>query len=191
VSKKVIANIVNRAANNWNNGQPFMSVNFTEKLPTDLNGMFTPAFNLLALSTYETVNTDLEQFALLLDDLKVIFGNLNGLLNQKFDSENIDKVDATPITNISKNIENASSTLTKETMARVCNNAGTNWLKPTTFLGLNIKEQLPNGFENSLNTSLNKLKNTTEDSVCDDLNSFADEINNYVELYKFLNGLTN
>ncbi len=191
LSSEVIANIVSRAGTNWANSQTYMGININAQLSNDLDGMFTSAFTLLGLSTYETVSGNLEQFACLFDDMKGIIGDVDGMANQKFDSDNIEKIDVAPIRTISTGVENAKSTLTSEVVAKVMNNAGTKWLEPSQFMGLDIKAQLPNEYKNSLDGSLNTLKVTTKDSVSGDLNAFADSINSLVNTYKYFKNLNN
>ncbi len=191
LSSKVIANIMSKAGTNWANSQEYMGININEQLNNDLKDTFTPAFTLLGSSSHETVSANLEQFACLFDDMKGILGGVDGMTNQKFDADNIEKIDVTPIRTISSGVENANSTLTGEVVAKVMNKAGTKWLTPSEFMGLDIKSQLPNDYKDSLDGSLNTLKSSTKDSVGGDLNSFADSVNSLVNTYKYFKNLNN
>ena len=189
LSKQVIANVISRAGTNWGASLVYLSININEMLPADLTGMLNPAFTLLASSNVDTVSGNLEDFALLFDDLKVIFGNLNDITTQKFDAQNIDNLNVAPIRAMAASVDSATSSLTAETVAIVLNKAGTNWLDSKEFLGLNIKEQLPDGFKDSLDTSLTALKNSTKQTASNSLNAFADEVEEYVAAYKRLHEL--
>lgn len=186
LTAEVVAIIIAKAGTNWENSMPFMGMNIEETLPEDLKGTLTSAFTYLASSTKDNVSEHIEQFALLFDDMKDVIADVDGMTEQQFGADALDSVNVSFIRKIAATTENASSCLTADIVAAIVGKAGSAWLVPSEFMGLNIKAQLPENYKNNLDSSLNALANTTGETVCEDLNDFADSINVLVNTYKYM-----
>ena len=186
LTKELVAGLIAKVGTAWGNSEEFMGINIEEQLPEEFKGLFDPAYDSFASATKNDVGEKLVDFANMLDDVKTILGRINDLTEQSFDGDNLDSVDVTPIKAIAGDVENAESTLTKELVAGLVSRAGTSWLTPEEFLGLDIKSQLPNDYKNSLDSMLTKLSNTTKQTVGDDLNGFADTIASISKTYAYV-----
>jgi len=78
----------------------------------------------------------------------------------------------------------------KRIVAEVLSAAATKWKNGEEFMGLNIKDSLPEEYKNSLDASLEKLSNTTFATVEADLTDFAHATEALVKLYKYTETLS-
>ena len=78
----------------------------------------------------------------------------------------------------------------KRIVAEMLSYASTKWKNSEEFMGLNIKESLPDEYKNSLDASLEKLSITTYETVEEDLTDFAHAIETLVNLYKYTTTLS-
>ncbi len=78
----------------------------------------------------------------------------------------------------------------KRIVAEVLSAAAKKWKNGEAFMGLNIKESLPEGYKNALDASLEKLSVTTYDTVEADLTDFAHAMEALVKLYKYTETLS-
>ena len=69
-----------------------------------------------------------------------------------------------------------NSDLTKPIIANLIARAGTKWLDGEAFLGLDLKGQLPDGYKNFFDAVLGVMKNTTSDTLVNDLTDFANTV---------------
>lgn len=74
----------------------------------------------------------------------------------------------------------------KAALAELLSYAADKWQRGEEVLSINIKEQLPDGYRSALDAPLNKLANTTPETVCGDLCALADSIETISETYVYL-----
>ncbi|MBP5177756.1 MAG: CvpA family protein [Clostridia bacterium] len=176
IAKAIIANVVSAAGTKWVAGQPFMGLNIEDQLPDDAKGILTPAYQSFAASTSDTVIANVRSFIGLLTDIRNIYTGLEGLTSQSFDAEHLEDVDDTPIRNAITALSSVNSDLTKPIIANLIARAGTKWLDGEAFLGLDLKGQLPDGYKNFFDAVLGVMKNTTSDTLVNDLTDFANTV---------------
>ena len=184
IAKAIVANIIAKAGEKWVAGQDFMGLNIEEQLPEELKGILTPAYETFASSTKDTVVDNIRSFVKLLTDVKNIAVNLMDLTEQGFDASNLASVDETPVRAVAALVEQANSPLTKQVVASLISKAGETWLNGDSFMGLNIKDSVPDDYKNSFDNVLEFMKDTTADTVVEDIRAFADCIATVVESYK-------
>jgi hypothetical protein len=80
----------------------------------------------------------------------------------------------------------------KKVVATVLNDAGNAWggNPPTAFMGINIKESLPDEYKNMFDSSIESFKTTTKDTVTRDLTSFSNTLKSYKNAIKYAKTLT-
>ncbi len=74
----------------------------------------------------------------------------------------------------------------KTILAEILSFAAGKWKDGETVLSVNIKEQLPEGYETALDAPLDRLAHTTPETVCTDLVDLTDSIETISETYVYL-----
>lgn len=74
----------------------------------------------------------------------------------------------------------------KTILAEILSFAAGKWKDGETVLSVNIKEQLPEGYETALDAPLDRLAHTTPETVCTDLVDLTDSIETIFETYVYL-----
>ena len=189
IARKIVANLMKSAGEKWASGEEFINLNIEEQLPEDLKGVLKPAYELLATCDNENVITNLRAITALLDDVKNIVGDLQDFSEEKFDEENLDKVDLTSMRKVVNEIETSTSPLTKKIVASLVARASGKWLLSQEFMGINMKDQLPLEYREMLDGELLKLSNTTEETVIEDLNSLIDKMSTVISMYAAVKGI--
>ena len=115
-------------------------------------------------------------------DIDTFVGVVPAVMNlQTLDFNDVENIDVTPIRDMVAAIE-PNETI-RAIIAEIMSYAGDKWYHGEEFLGVNLKEQLPDGYKNSLDSVLQKLSVTTKETVIDDLNEFIDEIEGLAKAY--------
>ncbi len=104
------------------------------------------------------------------------------------DFSDVANINVQPVYNIIDDLPKSAEI--KRIVAEVLSAAATKWKNGETFMGLNIKESLPEGYKNALDASLEKLSATTYDTVEADLTDFAHAMEALVKLYKYTETLS-
>ncbi|MBO4572771.1 MAG: CvpA family protein [Clostridia bacterium] len=185
IARKIVANLLASAGQKWIEGKPFMGVDIEAQLPDDLKGVLNPAYDMLSSTDNDNVIDKLHSLTALLADVKAIMGEINVFTAQDFGEGHLQDVDATPLNHVADDIENASSALTRPIVTEIIKRAGEKWLLWNEFLGLNLKQQLPLEYRETLDPALVILADTTEETVVDDINNLADAVSSLVNTYKF------
>ena len=184
ITKAIVANVIAKAGEKWAAGQDFMGLNIEEQLPEELKGILVPSYEMFASSKKDTVVDNIRSFIKLLTDVKDIAVKLTTLTDQGFDASNLANVDETPVKDIASLVEKSNSPLTKTVIASLISKAGEKWLNGEDFMGLNIKEEVPDDYKNSFDNVLVFMKDTTAETVVEDIRAFADCIATVVESFK-------
>lgn len=74
----------------------------------------------------------------------------------------------------------------KTILAEILSFAAGKWKEGEAVLSVNIKEQLPEGYETALDVPLDRLAHTTPETVCTDLIDLTDSIETISETYVYL-----
>ena len=83
-----------------------------------------------------------------------------------------------------------NSDVMKSILSEVLAFAAGQWENGETVLSINIKEQLPEGYETALDAPLIRLANTTPETVCQDLIDLTDSIETISETYVYLHKMS-
>lgn len=146
--------------------------------------------------TYSDENGKKTELKTELDVIVVIAGR--ALDFSETDFSDIASIDVQPVHAIVKAL-NGSGEI-KTVVAEVLKKAATEWKNGNEFLGINLKEQLPDGYKNSLDVALNRLAETdgekivytdADGNVVGDLPDFASAIETMIKLYSYSNLLSN
>ncbi len=184
--KKIVVEILSYAGQKWADGEAFMGLNVKDQLPEDFANYFDVVFEKLANTTSENLAQNLNELIAEMEALGSIYPDLQNVMNMEFDD--ISLIDVTPIKSIISKLEN--TTIIKQIFAQVFADAGGKWVDGEEFMGMNIKASLPTEYEHSLDKALELLKNTTTETLVEDLNVFADTINSVVKAYDYYTSLT-
>lgn len=74
----------------------------------------------------------------------------------------------------------------RQILAEIMKEAGTKWSVSEEFLGINIKEQLPEAYKNSLDSALVRLSATDADKVIGDLHDLTDTVELVSATYNYM-----
>lgn len=108
------------------------------------------------------------------------------------DFSDVKNIDVKPIYDLTDDIKDAGTI--KTVVAEILAKAATEWKNGNEFLGLNLKEQLPDGYKNSLDAALEKLSKTTDETIvytdekgntAGDLPDLAHAVEALVKLYSY------
>ncbi len=80
----------------------------------------------------------------------------------------------------------ANSAQLRQILAEIMKEAGTKWNANEEFLGINIKEQLPDAYKNSLDAALVRLSVTTSEKVIGDLQDLTDTVELVSATYNYM-----
>ena len=179
--QKIVAELLLAGATKWDNNEPFLGLNILENVPEDFHGALKAVFSELKSTSSETVCNDLRAFTNAVDVLADLSGSVESIDfadYKTFNTANLDEL----INKID------SDNLVKKVVAALLKDAGNAWGDDPAreFLGINVKESLPEGFENALDKNLEDFKTTNERTVINDLQRFSDT----VKAYKYAISLT-
>lgn len=179
--QKIVAELLLAGATKWDNNEPFLGLNILENVPEDFHGALKAVFSELKSTSSETVCNDLRAFTNAVDvltDLSVSVESIDFADYKTFNTANLDE--------LIQKID--SDNLVKKVVAALLKDAGNAWGDDPAreFLGINVKESLPEGFENALDENLEDFKTTNERTVINDLQRFSDT----VKAYKYAISLT-
>ena len=185
--KVVIVELLSNAGTNWSTGNEFLGVNMA-----NVTGEFSTyaniAFNRLAAMTVEDVDASLDivnEFVDAIGAFAKAIGKVGELLDTDF--SDISSITVNPVKDVSDILATDGNDLARNIVATLLSDAGTKWKNSEQFMGLNIKDSLPTGYKNSLDKALKLLAETTKDTVCKNLNTFADAINTIKNTYVYVN----
>ena len=191
ITKEIIANILSKAGTKWLAGQAFMDIDIEGSLPEDIKGILTPAYELFATANKDNVVTNLREFINLLTDVKDVMAEFVTITAQNFEDDNAAGIVVAPIRAIANTVQNEKSQLTGRIISTLISRAGTKWLNTEEFMGLNIKEQLPDEYKNSFDSILERLANTAHETLVKDMNDFADSMESFSRTVDYTNALNN
>jgi uncharacterized protein YjeT (DUF2065 family) len=78
----------------------------------------------------------------------------------------------------------------REILAELMSTAATKWKAGESFLGINIKEQLPSEYATSLDGVLTRLSTTTSDNVVTDLNDLVDTVVLVSDTFRYMSSIS-
>ena len=179
--QKIVAELLLAGATKWDNNEPFLGLNILENVPEDFHGALRAVFSELKSTSSETVCNDLRAFTNAVDVLTDLSGSVESIDFADYKTFNTANLDE-----LIKKID--SDNLVKKVVAALLKDAGNAWGDDPAreFLGINVKESLPEGFENALDKNLEDFKTTNERTVINDLQRFSDT----VKAYKYAISLT-
>lgn len=179
--QKIVAELLLAGATKWDNNEPFLGLNILENVPEDFHGALKAVFSELKSTSSETVCNDLRAFTNAVDVLTDLSGSVESIDFADYKTFNTANLDE-----LIKKID--SDNLVKKVVAALLKDAGNAWGDDPAreFLGINVKESLPEGFENALDKNLEDFKTTNERTVINDLQRFSDT----VKAYKYAISLT-
>ena len=179
--QKIVAELLLAGATKWDNNEPFLGLNILENVPEDFHGALKAVFSELKSTSSETVCNDLRAFTKAVDVLTDLSGSVESIDFADYKTFNTANLDE-----LIKKID--SDNLVKKVVAALLKDAGNAWGDDPAreFLGINVKESLPEGFENALDKNLEDFKTTNERTVINDLQRFSDT----VKAYKYAISLT-
>lgn len=187
VMKRTLVEVFNLAGETWHGGDEFMRINLSE-VAGSFSNYFTSVYDLFRTTTVETLGDDLKLFAGAVEVVGDVATQFNGLTAMDF--SNISALDTTPIHNIVSIIGEANNHLVNDIVASLLSDAGTKWLAGEEFMGLNIKSSLPAEYADALDSALELLANTTDETLVDNLNTFASAIESIKNTYIYVQSLT-
>ena len=179
--QKIVAELLLAGATKWDNNEPFLGLNILENVPEDFHGALKAVFSELKSTSSETVCNDLRAFTNAVDVLTDLSGSVESIDFADYKTFNTANLDE-----LIQKID--SDNLVKKVVAALLKDAGNAWGDDPAreFLGINVKESLPEGFENALDKNLEDFKTTNERTVINDLQRFSDT----VKAYKYAISLT-
>ena len=175
IVKGIVANLLSQAGEKWLNRETFLGVNIEEQLPDDLKGVFDPVYEAFAQTNEDNVVSQLKDIVAMFDDVSGVCKQID-VLSKEFENNDMGGVDVSPVRVAVDQLERSQSGLTRKIIASIVSKAGAEWLDGNEFMGINLKEKLPEDKKDKLDDVLLVMKNTTEQTVVDDLKSFADKI---------------
>ena len=191
LSKDIVVAVLNDAGKKWNDGEEFLGLDMSSALPDGFGGYMTCAFELFENTSNDTVCGDIDTFASTITDFSGIYDAIldenTGLVANDF--SDIPNIDVSSLRTMSDILDGAN-TITRTIVAELLSDAGTKWLDGEEFMGMNIKESLPEDYKNSLDSSLNLLASSTEENVSDNVKTFADAIEAIKNTYLYVVSLT-
>ena len=188
LARDVVAGLLNTAGESWKEAQDFMSINIKNQLPSGCDDCFDRAFDLLAGTSADTVSADIRTFASAISAFGKVYTEVDALSDTEFDK--LESVTVAPVKNTARILSEEGNDLARGIVADLISSASAKWLDGEEFMGLNLKESLPDGYKNSLDGALGRLKNSTELTIVDELNYFADAIEAIKGAYKTAQSIT-
>ncbi len=179
--KQILAPIFADAGDSWLNGEDFAGINFNDKLPLEFQDYFGVVFEKISITTTSNLVDNLNDLIFEMENLVEIYPEIEEI--KQMDFSDIPSIDTAPIKTISVEIED--TTLIKQVLAPIFADAGDSWSQGNEFLGINVKESLPTEYKNSFDSVLELMKNTTEETLTQDLNAFADTTNSVIKAYDY------
>lgn len=173
----VLAVVLSNACQKWSAGQTYLSIDIANQIPAEFHGALNVVFTELGNTQSQTVCADITSF---LNSLQV----LNQLSTEitKLDFTDYSTLDLTVFDGVIDLIE--SDELVTKVCAVLLNEAGTAWgdTPPRAYFGINLKEELPEGFINALDAPIEKFSTCTDANCVQTLRNFLSAI----ETYKYL-----
>ena len=190
--KSVVVEIMSTAGNNWSAGDEFFGVNMSTTIPSEFLPYANIAFGKLAEMSVEDVDASLDIANGFVDAIGT-FAKSIGKVKELMDTDfsDIPGISVTPIKAVSDILASEGNDLAREIVAKLLSDAGTAWKDGGEYMGLNIKDSLPDGYKNSLDSALELLADTTKDNVCAHLNTFADAIDSIKKTYVYVQSVIN
>ncbi len=172
--QQILAELLKSGATKWDNDEQFLGLNLLESVPEDFHSALKVLFAEFKTTQGATVCNDLRA----LSDGVRVFGELSSNVSninfddyQTFDTAELDEI-----------IEKiGSDNLVKKVVAALLKDAGNAWGDEPSreFLNINVKESLPEGFENALDKNIEDFKTTNERTIINDLQRFSDTVKAY------------
>ncbi len=172
--QQILAELLKSGATKWGDNEPFLGLNILENVPADFHGAIKVVFYEFESTQGATVCNDLRAFSSAVTVLGELSGNVSNINFEDYKTFNTAELD--------KIIEKiGSDNLVKKVVAALLKDAGGAWGgEPSKeFLGINVKESLPEGFENALDKNIEDFKTTNERTVINDLRRFSDTVKAY------------
>lgn len=188
--KTIVVQVLSTAGSNWLDGKDFMGLNMADTIPAEFTPYANIAFGRLADMTTDDVDGSLDianEFVDAIGAFAKSIGEVQALAETDF--SDVSNVSGQPIKNVSSILREHGNDLARNIIATLLSDAGAAWLNSEEFMGLNIKDQLPVGYKDSLDNTLTMLSETDKDKVCDDLNTFGDAIDSIKKTYIYVQAL--
>ena len=189
--KLVLTEVLSAAGKKWGNNEKFLGINLMESIGEEFSPYAKPVFDKLASiekGDMSGVIKALNNFVDTTENVLDIISDVKALTEENF--EKIETVSVSPLKSVAALLETKATDLTKEVVAKLLSDAGTKWLNGEEFIGLNIKDSLPEGYQNSLDKALELLSGTTPENVAKNVNTFADSIETLKKTYAYVSSLT-
>lgn len=175
----VIAEVLKSLGTKLCDDQPFMGQDVMANVEPELKNTVILIFNDFKNTSKEEVISDLRSFSnslVTLSDIYTIFNSVNFE-----DFENINIADFETICQKIEDDERVSNIINQLLI-----DAGTAWHTGNTFMGVNIKDSMPTGFESAFDSTLNLFMNPDKTSY-EKLDSFT----NALRVFKYAQSLSN
>ena len=188
--KLVLTEVLSAAGKKWGNNEKFLGINLMESIGEEFSPYAKPVFDKLAnieKGDMSGVIKALNNFVDTTENVLDIISDVKALTEENF--EKIETVSVSPLKSVAALLETKATDLTKEVVAKLLSDAGTKWLNGEEFIGLNIKDSLPEGYQNSLDKALELLSGTTPENVAKNVNTFADSIETLKKTYAYVSSL--
>ena len=180
--KYVVVSVLKAAGEKWGNGETFLGVdinNMTEGIPDDLHDYFGIVFRRLAdmsAEDQESVIASLgviDDFADGISDVAKIFNKIKTLTENEVES--FEDLDLSPLDEVADIIAASNSSVLKELVVKVFNDAGTKWGNGEAFFDIDINS-MAQGYSEYLGDAFDLFANSTEATIGSDIKTFTGAI---------------
>lgn len=174
--KEILAVLMAKAGEDWLKGDVFLgfSPNSIEGVPQDFNNALKVIYNEFAQTEEKTVCEDIRGYVEAINIISQMFEKISALNFEDYNSIDINQIDDL-VDLIGENVT------VKKVMSVVLNDAGSAWgdTPSRPFAEINIKENLPENYQNVFDKNFDQFKTANENNVVQVLQTFSDTMKAY------------